>query len=415
MELSKLPVNLRKTISRRTLFGSGILSLAALKLPAKSANAEVSLSVGALFSLTGNSADLGTQSKQMMEIAAGDLEALLGDFSDWPRARDTGVSFDLIFEDTQLDPTIAANKARRLIDRGAQFLIGPQTSAEVAAVKPITDAAGVVLVSQGSTASSLSIPNDTVFRFVPDDTLESKAIAAAAVGLGIKAMVPVWRGDAGNQGLAASLRTFGPGLGIEVAAGFEYPTAGANFTTVASELAAAVGILKSTLPLSQIAVFVAGFDEAASLLSAASASSDLSSVRWFATDGIALSSAFLAPGPAQFAEMTQLAAANLGLPAEAQPLRDPILQATGLTSPIPFAFAAYDAFACATLAWLLAGKERTKVRDTLAPVAMQHFGTTGWALLNANGDRAIGNFEFFGIVNGSGGPQWTGLFSQQVS
>jgi len=415
MVLSKLHVNLRKTISRRALFGSGILSLVALKLHAKPANAEVSLSVGALFSLAGNSADLGTQSKLMMEIAAGDLEALLGDFSAWPHARDTGVSFDLMFEDTQLDPTIAAHKAKRLIDRGAQFLIGPQTSAEVAAVKPITDAAGVVLVSQGSTASSLSIPNDTVFRFVPDDTLESKAIAAAAGGVGIKAMVPVWRGDAGNQGLAASLRTFGPGLGIQVATGFEYPTAGANFTTVASELATAVGILKSTLPLSQIAVFVAGFDEAASLLSAASSSSDLSSVRWFATDGIALSSAFLAPGPAQFAEMTQLAAANLGLPAEAQLLRDPIVQATGLTSPIPFAFAAYDAFACATLAWLLAGKERTKVRETLAPVAKQHFGTTGWALLNANDDRAIGNFEFFGIVNGSGGPQWTGLFSQQVS
>ena len=78
MVLSKLPVNLRKTISRRALFGSGILSLAALNLHAKPANAEVSLSVGALFSLAGNSADLGTQSKLMMEIAAGDLEALLG-------------------------------------------------------------------------------------------------------------------------------------------------------------------------------------------------------------------------------------------------------------------------------------------------------------------------------------------------
>lgn len=415
MVLSTLPMNLRKPISRRALFGSGILSLMALKLPAESANAEVSLSVGALFSLTGNSADLGTQSKLMMEVAAGDLDALLGNFSAWPHTKDTGVSFHLMFEDTQLDPTMAAHQAKNLIDRGAQFLIGPQTSAEVAAVKPITDAAGVVLVSQGSTASSLSIPNDTVFRFVPDDTLESKAIATAAAGMGIKAMVPVWRGDAGNQGLAASLQKFGPGLGITVTTGFQYPTAGANFTAVAMELATAVGNLRSNLPLSQIAVFVAGFDEAAGLLSAASASSDLSSVRWFATDGIALSSAFLAPGPAQFAGMTQLAAANLGLPAEAQPLRDPILQATGITSPIPFAFGAYDAFVCATLAWLLAAQERTKVRDTLAPVAKQHFGTTGWALLNANGDRAIGNFEFFGIVNGSGGPQWTGLFSQQVS
>src|SRR5215472_6232621 len=114
--LSRFPMNLRKTISRRALFGSGILSVVALKLRAKPANAEVSLSVGALFSLTGNSADLGTQSKLMMEIAAGDLDALLGDFSAWPHTKDTGVSFDLMFEDTQLDPTMAANAAKRLID-----------------------------------------------------------------------------------------------------------------------------------------------------------------------------------------------------------------------------------------------------------------------------------------------------------
>lgn len=407
-----------ETISRRALLGSGTLSLLALKLPIAPGYPDISLSVGALFSLTGNSADLGTQSKLMIEAAAGDLGALLGDFSDIPHTRDAGISFDLMFEETQLNPAIAARAAQNLINRGAQFLIGPQSSAEVAAVKPITDAAGIVLVSQGSTASSLSIPNDTVFRFVPDDTLESKAIATAAAGMGIKAMVPVWRADPGNQGLVASLRKFGPGLGIQnVAAGIEYPTAGANFTTVAMDLANAVGNLNTNvgLPLSQIAVFVAGFDEAADLFTAASAYSNLSSVRWFATDGIALSSAFLAPGPANFAVTTQMVAANIGLPPEAQPLRDPILQATGLTSPISESFAAYDAFFCATLAWLLASQEKTKVRDTLAPVAKQHFGATGWTLLNANGDYAIGYFDFFGIVNGNNGPQWTGLFSQQVS
>lgn len=60
MVRSKLPMNLRKTISRRALFGSGILFPLALKLGAKPANAGVSLSVGALLSLTGNSADLGS-------------------------------------------------------------------------------------------------------------------------------------------------------------------------------------------------------------------------------------------------------------------------------------------------------------------------------------------------------------------
>ena len=404
-------MDLRKTTSRRSLFAPALLLLLAPKLRAKSGKPDVTLAVGALFSLTGNSANLGTQSKLMMQIAAGEMDALLGDFNLNPPSQNTGIEFNLMFADTLLDPTTAANEARGLINQGVQFLIGPQTSAEVAAVKPITDAAGVVLISQGSTASSLSIAGDTVFRFVPDDTLESKAIASAAAGMGIKTIVPVWRADAGNQGLAASLKNFGPGLGITVSPGFEYATTTTDFSTIANQLSTAVG----SSNLSEVAVFVAGFDEAASLLRAASGFSNLGSVRWLATDGIALSSAFLAPGPAAFAEMTQLAAANLGLPAEAQLLRDPIIQQSGIASPIPFAFAAFDAFVCATLAWLLAGEDRTKVRDILAPVAQQHFGTTGWALLNAFGDRAIGNFEFFGIRSMSGVPQWTALFAQQVS
>ena len=134
---------------------------------------------------------------------------------------------------------------------------------------------GVVLVSPGSTASTLSLPNDSVFRFVPDDTLESKAIAQAAAGDGLKAIVPVWRGDDGNRGLANSLTQFGPGLGLFVPPGIEYLASGANFTTVASSLQTIVTNLKTTYPLSEIGIFLAAFDEGADLLNAASLTQDL--------------------------------------------------------------------------------------------------------------------------------------------
>src|SRR5262245_65550085 len=108
----------------------------------------------------------------MMTIASQDLDPLLAHFNMNPPRKNVGVNFELLFEDTQLNPQKAATAAARLIRQGAQFLIGPQTSSEVAQVKPITDAAGVVLVSEGRTASSLYIADDSVILFVTDERLE---------------------------------------------------------------------------------------------------------------------------------------------------------------------------------------------------------------------------------------------------
>jgi branched-chain amino acid transport system substrate-binding protein len=403
-------------ISRRA-FAPGLASLIAPSLLAKSKNSDVTITVGGLFSLTGNSSDLGTQSKLMVTIASHDLDALLGDFNMNPPAKNLGVEFQLLFEDTQLDPQKAAAAATRLIREGAQFLIGPQTSSEVAQVKPITDAAGVVLVSPGSTSSALSISNDTVFRFVPDDRLESKAIAQVAAEAGVKAIIPVWRADNGNRGLANSLKQFGPGAGLVVHAGIEYPTSGANFSTIAGNLAGIVAQLNQTYSPSQIAVFLAAFDEGADLLTACSNFSTLAAIRWFATDGVTLSNAYLSAIPAQFAVATQLLSATLALPPEATPIVAPILAETaaaGIPAPTAFSFAAYDGFVCATLALLLAGGDNTKVRTILPEVAKRYFGPTGWTLLNSAGDREIGNFEFFGIVNTQGVYSWKGILVEQV-
>ena len=55
---------------------------------------------------------------------------------------------------------------------GVRIIVGPQSSSEVAAIQPLANAEGVLVVSQGSTASSLAMPNDNVFRFVPNDHIE---------------------------------------------------------------------------------------------------------------------------------------------------------------------------------------------------------------------------------------------------
>ena len=99
------------------------------------------------------------------------------------------------------DPQQALQAIQDLSARGVKIIIGPQTSSEVAMIKPFADAHNILVISQGSTASSLAIPGDNIFRFCPNDRREAEALVALLQHDGIRAIVPLWRNDAGNNGL----------------------------------------------------------------------------------------------------------------------------------------------------------------------------------------------------------------------
>jgi branched-chain amino acid transport system substrate-binding protein len=181
------------------------------------------LVVGALLSLTGPGRTLGQTSEAALQLAADDLNAQLsGDGSP------TRVSVRV--EDTGLDPAQALDRFRTLAGEGVRIFVGPQSSSEVAALKPFADSAGVILLSQGSTASSLSIPDDNVFRLVPDDSHEGAAMVALLAQNGIETVVPLWREDAGNQGLHDAVETQFQAQGGTVTAGDHYPPGTTDFS-----------------------------------------------------------------------------------------------------------------------------------------------------------------------------------------
>src|SRR5512138_210742 len=143
------------------------------------------VTLGGLFSLTGNWSTRGQTSKAAMELAIADVnQYLAGNAAD--------IRFAATIEDTRLEPDVALAQTKALHANGVQLLIGPQSSAEVARLKPFVDANAMLLVSPASTAGSLAIAGDNVFRFTPADTLEGVAISAMMWDDGIRAVVPVW-------------------------------------------------------------------------------------------------------------------------------------------------------------------------------------------------------------------------------
>ncbi len=263
--------------------------------------------------------------------------------------------FRFLVRDTQLDPAKALDAIRDLDQRGVRIIIGPQSSAEVAMIKAYADAHNILVISQGSTASSLAIPGDNIFRFCPNDTREAEAIVALLQHDGIRAIVPLWRNDAGNNGLHDSVQIRFQALGGAVTSGFRYEPTTSDFSaatnSVASQIASLIG---GGVNPSAIAVYLAAFDEAVDVFHSAQGNPTLSSTAWYGSDGVALSAVLTGDSSAAaFAASAGYPNPIFGLPDALrnrwQPIADAIEARTGIM-PDAFALSAYDALFVVNLA-----------------------------------------------------------------
>ena len=151
----------------------------------RAATGSRTVKIGVLASLTGSGFSLGRNTVAALRIAAADLQNIHPQYNP--------VQYRFLVRDTQQDPSRALNAIQDLHARGVKIIIGPQTSSEVAMIKPFADAHDILVISQGSTASSLAIPGDNILRFCPNDRREAEALVALLQHDGIRAIVPLWR------------------------------------------------------------------------------------------------------------------------------------------------------------------------------------------------------------------------------
>jgi branched-chain amino acid transport system substrate-binding protein len=352
--------------------------------------------VGVLATLTGSGFTLGTDTVAALQIAEEQIKA---------DAR--GRRFKFFVRDTQHDPAKALQAIEDLAKRGVQIIIGPQTSSEVSMIKPFADANNILVISQGSTASSLSIAGDNIFRLCPDDRVEADAIVALMQHDGIQHIVPLWRNDAGNNGLHDSVQTKfqALGAGFTVESGYQYQPTTTDFsaatTTVASQIQSLIG---NNVTPSTIAVYLAAFDEVVDIFhSAQSLGAPLSTTKWYGSDGVALSAALTGDATAAaFAETVDYPNPIFGLPdslqSKWQPISDEIEARTGI-KPDAFALSTYDVLFVLERALQDVGnlKHFEAFKEAFVSEADAYSGITGSSALNSAGDRANGDFDFWAV------------------
>jgi branched-chain amino acid transport system substrate-binding protein len=352
--------------------------------------------IGVLASLSGSGFSLGRSTVAALQIAARDLKNI------GPQYRP--VRFRFLVRDTQQDPSRALDAIQDLHERGVKIIIGPQTSSEVAMIKPFADAHNILVISQGSTASSLAIPGDNILRFCPPDTREAEALVALLQHDGIRAIVPLWRNDRGNNGLHDSVQIRFQAFGGRVTSGFRYEPTTTDFSAATNSVASQItNLIGGGINPSAIAVYLAAFDEAVDVFHSAEANPTLANTAWYGSDGVALSAALTGDSSAAgFAASVGYPNPIFGLPDALRNRWQPIADATEARTGIPpdaFALSTYDALFVVNLALVHAKPQKNfgNFKAAFIEEAGHYRGVTGSTALDAAGDRESGDFDFWAV------------------
>lgn len=356
------------------------------------------IDVRGLFSLTGNWSSLGLASEEAMKLAIDDINEYLDD-------QDADFNLAADVSDTKLETERAKTFFTDAKNDNVTFIVGPQSSAELAAIKPLSDTADIIVISQSSTAGSLAIPNDNIFRFAPTDKIEGAAMANTIYNTGFRGLVTVARDDAGNKGLQTSTGAAFTTKGGQTVALTPYATTLTDYSAVVASIKSELTPLIAAHGMEKAGVYLASFDEGTEIFKLAANDPVLSNVKWFGGDGVVLSTAFINDAAvAEFVIKTSFFAPSFGLPvateSQWQPVADRIKANTGLDADA-FALAVYDIMW--TIAYALEETDGntddfTELKTQFVEQANSRNGILGLQTLDAAGDRAAGTFDYFSIV-----------------
>ncbi len=353
--------------------------------------------IGILTPATGAAASTGESSAVAIQFALEDINQYLADIG-------SDKTIKLIIEDTQTDTLVGLQKLMSFKEKGVQLVIGPFTSAGVKAVKDYADNNDILIISPASVATSLAIPNDNIYRLLPNDISQGAAMTALLNDDGIEMLIPIIRDDVWGDELFTTVSQQFTNSKGSVFTPVKYSTSTTDFISHIFQLKLNLLDALNQYPANKIGIYMASFGEGTEILAEATNDASLHQVKWYGSSGFAgFSSLPLNPGAAAFANDQGLPCPIFGYDDAAydkwQPLIDKIETQIG-RKPEIYALVAYDALWLATLSYLSSGLEVStdELITAFLYEANHYFGVTGRTALNQAGDRSFATYEFWGIT-----------------
>jgi branched-chain amino acid transport system substrate-binding protein len=356
--------------------------------------------IGSLLCLSAGLPDYAENNKVAMDLAAREVNEFL-------QRAGAGFRIKLVHEDTGCAPATAEEKIRSYFARGIRLVIGPMSSAEVRQIKGFADTNKILLISQSSTAPDLKIPGDFVFRFTTADDIQGPIGPRLAKLLGVTHFLYVWRGDAWGDGLHTVSTGEAKKLGLEVVFELRYAPDKTEFSAEVSQLAAKVQeLINRGISGNKIMVEIVGFSEVNAFLATANEYPVLKQIRWFGSDGTAVSDTLLKePSAAQFAEETKWINPLflVTTPDRKARVDAEVLRVLGRSPPDAYSYAAYSAVWAYALGLMAAQKNDAEAVRAVLPTIAQEFLSLK---LDEAGDLPYSDYILWVVKTVDGKPRW---------
>ncbi|RJP30107.1 MAG: amino acid ABC transporter substrate-binding protein [Candidatus Omnitrophota bacterium] len=361
-----------------------------------------SIAIGALLPLTGSMSSQG-------ELYATAVNMAIEDFNNYLNRTNSPYRIRVLIEDTATDPPQALQKLQQLAAEGIRYVVGPYTSACVAAVKAFADQNDIVIVSPESTAISLAIEDDNIFRLSPNDTLEANAIALYFNALGITQVIPIVVNDIFGQSLSTLTRQMIGRKGGTVAAPIFFEPSTTDFTQIVQNLSVQVEAAVAEVGVASVGVHIIGFEQTIDIFHQAKNYPILSQVRWCGSDAITKNQKLLEDAEAAaFAMQTQFASPMFAMEVISYPIAPTVSvverikrrlrEASGQESDA-FAICTYDGIWLGGLTSVNCAPscDFETYKNTFQRMENIYIGYYGPPLLSAAGDRSMATYGFYTI------------------
>ena len=352
--------------------------------------------IGLILPLTGDLATHGIENLEGSKYGVVEFNKYLEEI-------DAPWHLKMVSEDSATSPVIALEKLTALNAKGIGIIVGPETSSNIRNIKGYSDSNNMLLVSCCSSAPALAIPNDSVFRLVPDDTNQGTAISKLIQHEGIEVLIPVWRGDTWGDGLSEASTGSFVDRGGQIDEGIRYNPESPEFSASTSLLAEKVRGYVEEYGADKVAVLFLGFAEILQFTQSASQHDILDDVRWFGP-GANTKEHRLIDDPIGLEFSTSVQFTTVQFAASKNPIYDKVqahLTETLGTEPNTFVHSSYDAVWLIGLSMLeTQSTDVSTIKAIFPEIAENYSGAIGATKLNEAGDLAQADYEVWGIRGG---------------
>lgn len=356
----------------------------------------------AILDLSGPYAETGKDCKAGIEDG-------LRRFNRYLAANGYSLQMDVEMLDSQGRPDKAQELLAAIPQDRPPVVIGPASSEEADAMRIMAANMGLVLVSPPSSASSLAIADDALYRFVPQDRNQGQAIARLMNEEGIRSVALLLRDDIWGRELAQAMEEELAALGLDIMGKVTFRKDAPGLDASMTQLAA----LTATHPEgSPGAVVMLAADETEALLRKAAAHTGLARFAWYGGDASALRTPLLEDAEARaFAEKVGFTCAIYAIKVGGHTFRPASIPWEAVSSaiqqrrgsmPSAYAHTAWDALWISGLTLLRTewSQDAAILGPALTQTSAQFIGLSNFMALDAYGDRQFGDYGFYRVMPG---------------